>query len=413
MDPIVVIAIVAVIVLATVIASVILYRSSARRRKSAPPPLAEDPLLGGRRRSIWDVFRFIEGPFEISIALHVVIILALLWGVHLEAGRNLIMVNLQSGGGGGSKNEAKQLDLPEMPMPEMRAPLPIERPIVASQSSETIATATHYLRSVSGSGIGAGRGGGIGTGYGRGVGQGFGGFIAGLRKSGLEVTLIIDGTGSMLRVIGDAKDRMKHLLLAIHRLVPTARMGIVVFGGRGEPIQVQPLTLRPDTLITFLNNIAAHNGGEWQEDTLGAVRTAIDRMGWKPNTHKVIILIGDTPPFNEDYQPVLDEIRRFRAENGVFNTVDVTTEEHERFVIEWYASQGLKPPPGAFQAMPAFYTQTRNAYQSMAAAGGGVWKSLTKDQQINQQVLILAFGNQWQSEVSRFGRNIASREAAQ
>lgn len=414
MDPIIIIAIVAVFVLATVIASVILYRSAARRRrKSAPPAPVEDPLLGGRRRSIWDVFRFIEGPFEISIALHVVIILALLWGVHLETGRNLIMVNLQSGGGGGSKNEAKQLDLPEMPMPEMRAPLPIERPVVASQSSATIATATHYLRSVSGSGIGAGRGGGIGTGYGRGVGQGFGGFIAGLRKSGLEVTLIIDGTGSMLRVIGDAKDRMKHLLLAIHRLVPTARMGIVVFGGRGEPIQVQPLTLRPDTLITFLNNIAAHNGGEWQEDTLGAVRTAIDRMGWKPNTHKVIILIGDTPPFNEDYQPVLDEIRRFRAENGVFNTVDVTTEEHERFVIEWYASQGLKPPPDAFRIMPAFYTQTRNAYQSMAAAGGGVWKSLTKDQQINQQVLILAFGNQWQSEVSRFGRNIASREAAQ
>lgn len=398
----------AVLIAAIAILSVIAYRRAAARRLTEPANPEEDPLLGGRRRSIWDVFRFIEGPFEISIALHVVIILALLWGVHLEAGRNLIMVNLQSGGGGGSKQEAKQLDLPEMPMPEMRAPLPIERPVVASQSSATIATATHYLRSVSGTGIGAGRGGGIGTGYGRGVGQGFGGFIAGLRKSGLEVTLIIDGTGSMLRVIGDAKDRMKHLLLAIHRLVPTARMGIVVFGGRGEPIEVQPLTLRPDVLINFLNNIKAHNGGEWQEDTLGAVRTAIDRMGWKPNTHKVIILVGDTPPFNEDYQPVLDEIRRFRAENGIFNTVDVTTEEHERFVIEWYAQQGLKPPPDAFRTMPAFYTQTRNAYQSMAAAGGGVWKSLTKDQQINSQVLILAFGNQWQSEVSRFGRNIAS-----
>jgi hypothetical protein len=401
----------AALILAIAILSVFAYRRAATQRLAEPATPDEDPLLGGRRRSIWDVFRFIEGPFEISIALHAVIILALLWGVHLEAGRNLIMVNLQSGGGGGSKQEAKQLDLPEMPMPEMRAPLPIERPVVASQSSETIATATHYLRSVSGSGIGAGRGGGIGTGYGRGVGQGFGGFIAGLRKSGLEVTLIIDGTGSMLRVIGDAKDRMKHLLLAIHRLVPTARMGIVVFGGRGEPIEVQPLTLRPDVLITFLNNIRAHNGGEWQEDTLGAVRTAIDRMGWKPNTHKVIILIGDTPPFNEDYQPVLDEIRRFRAENGIFNTVDVTTEEHERFVIEWYAQQGLKPPPDAFRTMPTFYSQTRNAYQAMAAAGGGVWKSLTKDQQINSQILILAFGNQWQSEVSRFGRNIASNRS--
>jgi len=30
----------------------------------------------------------------------------------------------------------------------------------------------------------------------------------------------------------------------------------------------------------------------------------------------------------------------------------------------------------------------------MVAAGGGQWRSLTKDQQINQQVLILAFGSQ-------------------
>src|SRR5208283_531246 len=236
--------------------------------------------------SIWDVFRFIEGPFEISVALHVVILLALLWLVHMPAGNNLIMVNLRGGGGGGSQ-ELKQLDLPEMAMPEMRMPLPIERPVVASQSSETIATATHYVRSMAGSGIG---------------------------KSGLEVALVLDGTGSMLRVIGDAKSRMKQLIFAIHRLVPAARIGIVVFGGRGEPIQVQPLTTSPDKLITFLNSIAAHNGGEWQEDTLGAVRTAIDRMAWKPASHKVIVLVGDTPPFNEDYEPVLEEIRRFRAE---------------------------------------------------------------------------------------------------
>jgi VWA domain-containing protein len=367
----------------------------------------DDPLLGGRKRSIWNVFRFIEGPFEISVAIHVAIILALLWGVHFQASRNLIMVNLRAGGGGGTQ-ELKQLDLPEMAMPAMRMPLPIERPVVASKSSATITSATHYVRSVAGGGIGAGRGGGIGTGYGRGVGAGFGGFIAGLRKSGLEVTLVLDGTGSMLRVIGDAKNKMRLLVLSIHRLVPAARIGIVVFGGRGESIQVQPLTVSSDKLINFLDTIAAHNGGEWQEDTLGAVRTAIDRMGWKGGTHKVIVLVGDTPPFNEDYEPLLEEIRRFRAENGVFNTVDVTVEEHERFIVEWYAAQGIKPPPGAIENLPSFYSQTQGAYQSMATTGGGVWKSLTKDQEINQQVLILAFGSQWQTEVAAFGRGLTT-----
>ena len=405
--------------LAIIVAAFVIYRRGYRQASARAQERRDnqrndndqnDPLLGGRRRSIWDIFRFIEGPFEISVALHVVILLALLWWVHMPAVRNLITVKLQGGGGGGSQ-DLKQLDLPELAMPAMRMPLPVERPVVASQSSTTIATASHYVRSMAGSGIGAGRGGGIGTGYGRGVGAGFGGFIGGLRKSGLEVTLVIDGTGSMLRVIEDAKGRMKQLIFAIHRLVPAARIGIVVFGGRGESIQVQPLTVSPDKLISFLNNIAAHNGGEWQEDTLGAVRTAIDRMGWKPGSHKVIVLIGDTPPFNEDFAPVLEEIRRFRAENGAFNTVDVTLEEHERFIKEWYASQGIKPPPGAITNLPGFYAQTQQAYQAMAAAGGGVWKSLTKDQQINQQILILAFGTEWQNEVSAFGRGLTSRTA--
>jgi von Willebrand factor type A domain len=363
------------------------------------------------RRTIWDVLRFISGPLPLSISLHIVVLLAILWGVHFEQGRNLIRVNFQTsgGGGGGGTQEVKQLDIPEMPMPEMAMPLPIERPIVAQHSTQAISEATHYMRSVAGGGIGIGRGGGIGSGYGRGIGAGFGGFIAGLRRSGLDVALVIDGTGSMKRIIDDVKGRMRLLILAIHRMVPTTRMGIVVFGGRGEAIQVQPLTISPDVLLAFLNNIQAQNGGAWQEDTLGAVRTAVDRLAWRPLAKKVIILVGDTPPFDEDKEPTLEEVRKLRAENGIFNTVDVTVEEHERFIQEYY--RGLDQEPPKRDRMPDFYFETQRAYQDMAAAGGGQWRSLTRDQQINQQVLILAFGSQWQTEVTAFGRGLITGQA--
>jgi len=370
--------------------------------------ITDDGEQIANRRSWRDALRFLAGPLPISIAIHVAVILFLLWGVHVAAGPNFIPVRFQSGGGGnGHKkgDELKALNMPEMPMPEMAAPIPIHRPVVAvNGSEEAIASANHYVREALGEGFGGGRGGGIGTGYGQGVGEGFGGFIGGLRRSGLDVTLVIDGTGSMKRIIGDVKDRMRQLVLAIHRLVPTARMGIVVFGGRGEPIEVQPLTVSPDKLLYFLNNIKAHDGGEWQEDTLGAVRTAIGKMGWRPSAKKVIVLVGDTPPFPEDFQPVLQEIRRFKEENGTFNTVDVTVEEHEAFDQEWAKDTGdttlLHSP------LPEFYTETQHAYQWMALTGGGSWRSLTKDQQINQQVLILAFGSQWQREVAAFGRGI-------
>lgn len=397
------IAIVTVAAASTLLAAFILYRRSWVRGGIELAAASETIIP---RRSMWDAVRFMAGPFPLSISLHVLILIALLWGIHFEQGRNLISVDLQAGGGGGNGDEIKQLDMPEMRMPEATAPLPIEHPVVAEQSTEAVNAATHYVRSLAGAGAGSGRGGGIGSGYGRGVGAGFGGFIGGLRRSGLDVALIIDGTGSMSRIIDDVKARMTQLVLAIHRLVPTARIGIVVFGGRGEPIQVEPLTLAPDQLIAFLNNIRAQNGGEWQEDTLGAVRTAIDKMSWRPYARKVVVLVGDTPPFAEDNEPVLEEIRKFRADNGIFNTVDVTVEEHERFVEDFYHLHDMKAPQSS--PLPSFYLQTQNAYRTLAAAGAGAWRSLTKDEQINQQVLILAFGSEWQTEVAAFGRGITA-----
>ncbi|HKV56513.1 MAG TPA: hypothetical protein VJN94_17900, partial [Candidatus Binataceae bacterium] len=224
------VAIAAAIIVSITALAFLLYRFAwARRRERADSEDSPESVV--ERRTIWDALRFMAGPLPLSIALHVIVLLAILYSVHIEAGRNLITVNFQAGGGGGTQ-ELKQLDMPEMPMPEMSVPMPIQRPIVAQHSTEAISEATHYVRSVAGGGIGIGRGGGMGSGYGRGVGAGFGGFIGSLRRSGLDVALVIDGTGSMKRIIGVVKNKMRSLVLAIHRLVPTTRMGIVVFGAR-------------------------------------------------------------------------------------------------------------------------------------------------------------------------------------
>ena len=34
-------------------------------------------------------------------------------------------------------------------------------------------------------------------------------------------------------------------------------------------------------------------------------------MGWRSYAKKVIVLVGDTPPFKEDFDPVLQYIRHF------------------------------------------------------------------------------------------------------
>ena len=348
-------------------------------------------------------FRFMLGPFPLSVALHVLALLFLIITVHEQRGRELIMVNLEAGGGGGGGSEMQDLDMPEVPMPDT-APQQMDSP-QAVDTSQAVGLANDYVRSAGGGGIGIGRGGGMGSGYGHGIGSGFGGVIGELRRKGLDVVLVIDGTGSMNLIIDDVKAKMAQLIQSIHRLVPIARIGIVVFGGKGEKLDSQPLTLSPQKLEDFLSHISAKGGGEWEEDTYGAVEYAINKMDWKPYAKKVVVLVGDSPPHKEDFQPLIQLIHKFKDENGTFNTVDVAAEEHERFEREFWLKVHREEPP-KISPLPEFYQQTRAAYKVLANAGGGSMKSLTKDTHINQQVLILAFGEQWQNAVAAFGRGL-------
>ncbi len=355
--------------------------------------------------TIRSAMRFMLGPFPLSVTIHVALILFLIITVHEQRGRELIMVNLEAGGGGGGGSEMNDLDMPEVPMPDT-APQQMEQP-TAVDTSQAVGLANDYVRAAGGGGIGIGRGGGVGSGYGKGIGSGFGGFIGELRRKGLDVVIVIDGTGSMQLIIDDVKAKMAQLVHAIHRLVPIARVGMVVFGGKGQKMNIQPLTLNPQKLVDFLGSVHAEGGDEWEEDLAGGVNSAIHQMDWKPYAKKVIVLVGDSPPKKDDFQPLIAEIHQFKANNGTFNTVDVAAEEHERFEREFWLKVHREEPP-KISPLPEFYQQTRAAFKVLANAGGGAMRSLSKDSHINQQVLVLAFGEQWQGQVAAFGRGISA-----
>ena len=343
------------------------------------------------------------GPFPLSVALHLAGLLFLIVTVHETRGRDLVMVNLEPGGGGGSGSEIDNLDVPDEAMPET-APQMEAAPSDSVDTSTLNAMAEGIVRSPNG--IGTGCCGGMGSGRGPGLGSGFGGFpgyIDNLRRKGLDVVLVIDGTDSMRMVMDDVKARMTQIVRAIHRLVPVARVGIVVYGGEGEPMDIQPLTLSPAKLETFLNGIRTKGGGEWEENLAGAVLAAVKQMDWKPYAHKVIVIVGDAPPKADEFVSLVETIRQFHAQNGVVNAIDVTVQEHERFERAFWLKVHRELPPGKISAMPAFYQQTRAAYLALAHAGGGSMKSLEGDDRINQQVLMLAFGDKWTEEVARFG----------
>src|SRR5215813_4793586 len=321
--------IIVLFVISTFVVAIVLYRVMSKREAEAELHGEEDQADASRYQAIRDGLRLMIGPFPLSVAIHVLGLLLLIITVHEQRGRELIMVNLEAGGGGGGGSEMQDLDMPEVPMPDT-APQQMDAP-TAVDTSQAVGLANDYVRAAGGGGIGIGRGGGVGSGYGKGIGSGFGGFIGELRRKGLDVVLVIDGTGSMKLIIDDVKAKMVQLIQSIHRLVPIARVGVVVFGGKGEKVDVQPLTLSPQKLEEFLNHVSAKGGGEWEEDTAGACEYAINSMDWKPYAKKVIVLVGDSPPKKEDFGSLISSIKKFKKENGTFNTVDVAAEEHEPF----------------------------------------------------------------------------------
>ncbi len=304
--------IIILLVLSTFVVAFIFYRIIGKREALAEANRDDDEADATRLQKMKDALGLLIGPFPLSVALHVLALLFLIITVHEQRGRELIMVNLEAGGGGGGGNEMQDLDMPEVPMPDS-APQQMEQP-TAVDTSQAVGLASDYVRAAGGGGIGIGRGGGMGSGYGHGIGSGFGGFIGELRRKGLDVVLVIDGTGSMKLIIDDVKAKMMQLVQSIHRLVPIARIGIIVFGGKGEKMNIQPLTLSPQKLSDFLNGIQAMGGGEWEEDTMGACEAAVNKMDWKPYAKKVIVLVGDSPPRTEDFAPLLALIRQFKSQ---------------------------------------------------------------------------------------------------
>jgi hypothetical protein len=350
--------------------------------------------------------RFAGGPFAISIAIHLAIIVALILAVHESRARDLLPIITMTPGTDRAIEEGEQTILPDdviIPPPSTHSPDDSPQAVDVNKvfKDSTIGGTTNdngmdvhqrfgdYLNVHPG-----GSGGDNGT---------FGWFIDDLRHKGLDIVLVIDGTKSMDFVMADVKARMTQLAVRVRRLVPIARVGVVVFGGKGEPLDIQPLTLSTIKLQVFLGAIQAKGGAEWQENTLGAVQAAVTRMDWKPYARKVIVLIGDSPPEKADFAPLVALIRDFRRNNGTLSGVDVQVEEHERYERAfWIRVHGTEPTPNEIGPLPEFARQAQAAYKVLVVEGGGTIRSLSHDAGINQQVMILVFGDKWQEQVSRY-----------
>jgi hypothetical protein len=268
-----------------------------------------------------------------------------------------------------------------------------------------------------GFGVGGGGGGGIGlSGLGISLNSAFGKYVGGLRKQGLDVALVIDATGSMQMVIDDLKRRLDDLVVTMQRLVPNARIGAVAFRDRDDgkvataPRQSEDflvkwtdLTFKGSKVKGFLNGLVAEGGGNWEEAVKDGFEAAMNQLTWRPEAKKVIILVGSSPPHQQDMPALRQLVSEWQGRGGVVSTIDVSQrlhEEHERKLHRWLYGDELE----TVSPLPDFYKQVQASYGDLSRLGGGESIALGQNQALVRYLLVLTFGQQWERDVSKVTR---------
>lgn len=239
------------------------------------------------------------------------------------------------------------------------------------------------------------------AGFGAGTGNGlsnsshqFAAYVESLRETGLDVVFVVDVTGSMGWVLLEVNQRIADIVDSVRSLVPVARFGVVAYRDFDDAefvTRIQPLTFSLTKLTRFLNDLEAAGGGDWQEAIYAAMTTAVNDAGWRPDASRVVIIIGDAPPHDENYRSLLKRIENFVGNGGQVSSLDVSDDANPGLVE---ARVGRPVNRALYRGLPM--TQ----FQAIADAGNGRAATLDGDVQITRQLLSLIMGGQFSAEMN-------------
>lgn len=252
-------------------------------------------------------------------------------------------------------------------------------------------------------GPGIGAGGGAGGGVGRGFGRGFGDFVGLLEKVGFDVVFVIDATDSMDFVINPVKQQLGDLVETIRKLVPNARVGLVLYKDKGEDFVVRKsdLTFHLEKLRSFIAGIQAGGGGDYEEAVMDGMKAATQQLNWRKYAHRVIVLVPSSPAHPQEVAQTEELVRSFHAAGGIVHVLDLADIMHKNYEIEFYTKMYGKPPE-QFSPMPDFLKQLEAYNANLARLGGGELLPLGQGDRITEQLMIAAFGPKWKKEVEKF-----------
>lgn len=233
-----------------------------------------------------------------------------------------------------------------------------------------------------------------------------------LREAGLELCFCVDSSGSMQPMLDATAGAAKELSELLAGFAPELRIGAVHFKDRedmpGGAALLEGLTRQHAKVFRAIGALRAGGGGDIPEAVERGLVTALDPalVGWSLPSNKLVVVMGDAPPHPASVELAV-ELASLASRVGV-----------DRARVKQSPTSGAPAPTRpvvvaciavASGKIPA---ATREAFESIAAAGGGAYAELligagdeARDrvsQGIVRQVLRLAFGSRWADEVDGF-----------
>jgi hypothetical protein len=185
--------------------------------------------------------------------------------------------------------------------------------------------------------------------------------------------------------------------------VPNARVGLVLYKDKGEDFLVRKsdLTFHLEKLRSFIQNIQAGGGGDYEEAVMDGLKVATQQMNWRKYAHRVIVLVPSSPAHPNEVQQTEEFIRAFHANGGTVHVLDLADIMHRNYEIEFNKKMYGKAPDQE-SPMPQFLKDLQAYNSGLARVGGGELLPIAQGDRITEQLMIAAFGPQWRKEVAKF-----------
>jgi hypothetical protein len=212
-----------------------------------------------------------------------------------------------------------------------------------------------------------------------------------------DVVFQIDATASMLDDIDNVKRGVTTIIEHI-RQHENVRVGVSIYrdvkDGRAFWFDCIQLTANYDSVIDFVNSIAPCCGSsDWAESVYDGACVTLDTMNWRPQSPKMILLIGDAPALLGPYtNNTLEDVVAKSKEHGVqmnFYPVIITTDiaiwnpvaapKKTEFMTKMYPSPTNGPVTIELNFMAAYSWRVNDLGGSMLQEGSGYTNRIQLD----------------------------------